>query len=151
MMQAVQRKRGVSSCIPCYTRKQKVYFQAAPSFPIDQVYIFGLTHSPIQCNRRYPCNHCTQRRRPEQCAYYQATQAASRPLQTDNGQEEIMQSGDDQANRRDSHESLGTLPDSRDIRSPTTSQEPSSLAELFGYFEDSKSNTMALLRRVSGS
>lgn len=29
--------------------------------------------------------------------------------------------------------------------------EPSSLAEVFGYFEGSKSNTMALVQRVSNS
>ncbi|KAG9234590.1 hypothetical protein BJ875DRAFT_423692 [Amylocarpus encephaloides] len=42
------RKRVVSSCVPCYTRKQK-------------------------CNRQYPCNNCARRRCPEECAYYPST------------------------------------------------------------------------------
>lgn len=38
------RKRRISTCGPCYTRKQK-------------------------CDRQYPCNHCTRRRRPEECVF----------------------------------------------------------------------------------
>ncbi|KAI3316577.1 hypothetical protein HD806DRAFT_517185 [Xylariaceae sp. AK1471] len=38
------KKRAVSSCLPCYFKKQK-------------------------CSRQSPCNHCTRRRRPELCTY----------------------------------------------------------------------------------
>lgn len=111
-----------------------------------------LTHSLVKCNRRYPCSHCTQRRRPELCAYYQAVQVAGPPLQTtDNRREENMQSGDGQLKHRDDHQLIDSFPESEDTRSPSNNPGTSSLAELFGYFEDSKSNTMALLRKVSFS
>ncbi|KAA8651286.1 fungal specific transcription factor domain-containing protein [Aspergillus tanneri] len=120
-MQSFPRRRKVSSCIPCYTRKQK-------------------------CNRQYPCNHCTRRRRPEGCAYYpsEATQHGSPTLQTANRHEDTEQSGS-----RQSNDSLGTeLSDNmsqlREIGNPTIS----SIAEIFGYSEDSKSNTMGLIQRL---
>ena len=62
-----------------------------------------------------------------------------------------MRSGDGQLACKDGHEFSGSLPGLRDIKSSTDNPGPSSLTELFGYFEDSKSNTMALLRRVSSS
>ncbi|KAH8719436.1 hypothetical protein GQ44DRAFT_741938 [Phaeosphaeriaceae sp. PMI808] len=43
-MQSSSKKRSISTCIPCYNRKQK-------------------------CNRQYPCDRCTRRRRPSECVY----------------------------------------------------------------------------------
>ena len=62
-----------------------------------------------------------------------------------------MQSGDGQLKHIDGHKLLDSLPDTKDRETPTNNPGSSSLAELFGYFEYSKSNTMALLRRVSTS
>ncbi|KAK4173763.1 hypothetical protein QBC36DRAFT_335109 [Triangularia setosa] len=127
-MQPNQRKRVVSSCIPCYTRKQK-------------------------CNRQYPCNHCSRRRRPEQCAYNptHATLPPSPPqaqkdhlnddeIQTDDSQQ------DPQTERRSSASS--SFPDTVCWGGLKEGREPTSLAEVFGYFEDSKSNTIALVRKL---
>lgn len=110
-----------------------------------------LTGSLIQCDRQYPCNHCSHRRRPEQCAYYRAIQAASPPLQTNNRREDNAHSGDGQLKHTDDHELIDFSPKLKEIRRPINYPGFSSLAELFGYYEDSKSNTMALLRRVSST
>ncbi|PCG93834.1 Hypothetical protein PENO1_081430 [Penicillium occitanis (nom. inval.)] len=105
-------KRKVSSCIPCYTRKQK-------------------------CDRQYPCNHCTRRRRVEDCNYFTS---------------EAIQQTDSSA-RRDETEQLridtasGLLSDLKIIKSPTNDPRPSSIAEVFGYSDDSHTNTLALLLR----
>ncbi|KAJ5201515.1 uncharacterized protein N7498_006178 [Penicillium cinerascens] len=119
------RKRKVSSCIPCYTRKQK-------------------------CNRQYPCNHCTRRRRPEDCAYYPSedTQPPSNPLlQTRNRHNEYDQRSSQ--NRNVSLFSFDTISELENMRSPTCSAMPSSLTDVFGYSEDSQSNTIALVRMVN--
>ncbi|PGH34063.1 hypothetical protein GX50_03119 [[Emmonsia] crescens] len=122
-MQTISRKRKVSSCIPCYTRKQK-------------------------CNRQYPCNNCARRRRPEECVYYPSgtIQSAIPSLKTC---EQPEQSG----SRRRTGDGAGPIsPDMPSdlaiIESPTSNPWPSSLAEVFGYSEDSQTNTMALLRRI---
>ncbi|OCK74320.1 hypothetical protein K432DRAFT_386876 [Lepidopterella palustris CBS 459.81] len=135
-MQSVGRKRVVTSCIPCYMRKQK-------------------------CNRRYPCNHCTRRRRPEECAYYpsQALQVPIPPLQTedrrnedrrieDRRNEDLPANHDAQLQYASGNEPVGALSDWNTRRNSTLNQGSDSLAELFGYFEDSESNTMALVRRL---
>ncbi|KAK0671956.1 hypothetical protein QBC41DRAFT_314842 [Cercophora samala] len=127
-MQSSQRKRVVSSCIPCYTRKQK-------------------------CNRQYPCNHCSRRRRPEQCAYNptQATLPPSPPqTQKDQPQDDEIQTDDSQqesrADRRPSASS--SIHDTIAWGGLKEGREPTSLAEVFGYFEHSKSNTIALVRKL---
>lgn len=43
----------------------------------------------------------------------------------------------------------GLLSDLNDMKSPTNNLETSSLAEIFGYSEDSHTNTLALLQTVS--
>ncbi|RYP58217.1 hypothetical protein DL769_009054 [Monosporascus sp. CRB-8-3] len=114
-----------------------------------------LSESPHlkQCNRQYPCNHCSRRRRPEQCAYNptQATLAPSPPqAQKNNIQDDDIPAGDSQreprAERRPSASS--SILDTIGSGSPKEGREPTSLAEVFGYFEDSKSNTIALVRKL---
>ncbi|KAI0459052.1 hypothetical protein F5B21DRAFT_457047 [Xylaria acuta] len=117
-METSKRRREISSCIPCYTKKQK-------------------------CNRRYPCDHCTRRRRPELCAYY-PSQATLSPGRRDT------------LNSRDGLNCLisqpsSTLPTSVGLTSalfPLETAGLSSVAELFGYCEGSKSNTLALVQRL---
>ncbi|KAJ5507322.1 hypothetical protein N7527_009465 [Penicillium freii] len=94
-----------------------------------------------RCDRQYPCNHCTRRRRPEECVY------GSPPV---NGPSRPSVPADQP----------GTQPprpveSARPIRETAVddseahwSREHSALARSFGYFEDSNSNTMALLRRL---
>ncbi|KAI9752219.1 MAG: hypothetical protein M4579_005722 [Chaenotheca gracillima] len=125
-MQNNNSKRVVSTCIPCYTRKQK-------------------------CNRRYPCNHCARRRRPEECAYYPspALQAPSLPLQTEERrQDDLPVDNDASLQSIGGNEAVGCSSDPQTRRNSTLSQRSDSLADLFGYFEDSESNTMALVRRL---
>ncbi|KAI1310674.1 hypothetical protein F5Y03DRAFT_392120 [Xylaria venustula] len=113
-----KRKRNVSSCIPCYTRKQK-------------------------CNRRYPCDHCTKRRRPEQCGYY-PSQASKRALR------HLHVAGTDDSPERAEFESSLAQTASADLATPSPKEKTqlSSVAELFGYSEGSKSNTLALVQRL---
>ncbi|KAF3809598.1 putative transcription factor sol4 [Colletotrichum gloeosporioides] len=117
-MQKSGRKRVVSSCIPCYTRKQK-------------------------CNRRYPCNHCARRRRPEECAYYnsQALQANISPVQTEARQNEDVPTAHD--TRIQQNCSSGSAQSITDQESRIDVAD--SIAEVFGYFEESESNTMAVV------
>src|SRR3569833_4183987 len=65
------RKRPISTCVPCYTRKQKVsvslVIPICPSIPSSAP--ADERSSREQCSRQYPCNHCTRRRRPEECVY----------------------------------------------------------------------------------
>jgi hypothetical protein len=49
-----------------------------------------------------------------------------------------------------SEELAGTLLECHKRKSSKLSYGSESLADLFGYFEDSESNTMALVRKVSG-
>ncbi|KAI8944330.1 hypothetical protein F4801DRAFT_595034 [Xylaria longipes] len=117
-METSKRKREISSCIPCYTKKQK-------------------------CNRRYPCDHCTRRRRPELCAYY-PSQATLSP-----GRRGAI-------NSRDGLNCLTSQPPSALSTSvsltstpfPLEATELSSVAGLFGYCEGSKSNTLALVQKL---
>ena len=136
-MQATKRKREVSSCLPCYTRKQK-------------------------CDRQYPCNRCTKRRRPELCAYTSSSSSSSSsstsaqpqmpslPGLAENGHhEDAGQIGANQWGYDDAVEAAQSSP-TFTSRSTTSKQlESTSLADIFGYYGDSKCNTMALVRKVS--
>ncbi|KAH8728601.1 hypothetical protein GQ44DRAFT_608737 [Phaeosphaeriaceae sp. PMI808] len=131
-MQGTGRKRVVSSCIPCYTRKQK-------------------------CNRHYPCNHCSRRRRPEECAYYpaQALQAEPTVVRPKTAQGQVLEA-QSAANPNEIQsaplEEPSDLVSTRWNRTTNTTlvsdQRNEPLFEVFGYFEYSESNTMALLRKA---
>lgn len=120
----------------------------------------NMAHYMAQCNRRYPCNQCTRRRRPEECTYY-PSQTTS--VQAANPAEQITNSdGREEEHRRNQfqmqskhmvgHEAFNTLSSSLSIsRVQGISETPAtaSLAGVFGYFEDSESNTLALIRKLS--
>ncbi|KAI1422484.1 hypothetical protein F5Y12DRAFT_762797 [Xylaria sp. FL1777] len=116
-MGASKRKREVSSCIPCYTRKQK-------------------------CNRQYPCDHCTKRRRPEQCTYYpsQATKEPGHPRAADT-HHDLSYRTSESSSAQSKYASIAPS-------FPKEKTELSSVAELFGYSEGSRSNTLALVQRL---
>ncbi|KAI0013977.1 hypothetical protein F4779DRAFT_625068 [Xylariaceae sp. FL0662B] len=130
-MEMIKRKRAVSSCIPCYTKKQK-------------------------CSRGYPCDHCSRRRQPELCAYYpsDAAQTPNRPTRANNRQNEETGSSEGQwehgIDRRASSTSStsATSPILAVDKASREKSQPSSLAEVFGYLEESKSNTLALVQRI---
>ncbi|OQE08247.1 hypothetical protein PENVUL_c010G06166 [Penicillium vulpinum] len=94
-----------------------------------------------RCDRQYPCNHCTRRRRPEECVY------DSPPVNVPSYSSVPA-------------DQLGTQPprpveSARPMRKPAMDDSEShcpkehcALARSFGYSEDSNSNTMALLRRL---
>ncbi|KAI1132295.1 hypothetical protein F5Y10DRAFT_231415 [Nemania abortiva] len=94
-----------------------------------------------KCNRQYPCNHCTRRLRPEECIY-----GTGRPLSTAT----VSQSPKDQ-HPKTSEDSAdwGRVTSSEPGRCPPDSQL-SSLTKSFGYSEDSRFNTIALLREHDG-
>ncbi|KAI0417790.1 hypothetical protein F5X98DRAFT_386851 [Xylaria grammica] len=117
-METSKRKREVSSCIPCYTRKQK-------------------------CNRRYPCDHCTRRRRPELCAYYpsQATKAPGH-FRAAERHDALNSQAPESSSARPAPVSIAAAP------FPKEKAELSSVAEIFGYSEGSRSNTLALVQRL---
>ncbi|KAL4740431.1 hypothetical protein BDV11DRAFT_214426 [Aspergillus similis] len=119
------RKRRVTTCVPCYTRKQK-------------------------CNRQYPCNHCTRRRRPEECLYspspVELLPSRTQPSRNE-AQGRPLRTAQPSRDRADLHEPGGPrsmVPENAKRRSYSPR---SALAQSFGYFEDSSCNTMALLRR----
>lgn len=101
---------------------------------------------PAQCNRQYPCNHCARRRCPEECAY--SPSAAS---QTSNCPERRTEETRSDNERKVSRSSLNLNKSSTTYANPVTpavSSSNSPLAELFGYFVDNDSNTLALIRKV---
>ncbi|PVH99812.1 hypothetical protein DM02DRAFT_642767 [Periconia macrospinosa] len=116
------RKRRVSTCISCYNRKQK-------------------------CDRRYPCNHCMRRRRPEECVYNSppATQFPNALPLVSEDRNHISESPQDSKGQRGIEDSstLSFAPYNAEGR-PYDQQ--STLLEAFGYSEDSNSNTVALLK-----
>ncbi|KAL2866906.1 uncharacterized protein BJX67DRAFT_354362 [Aspergillus lucknowensis] len=120
-MQRIGRKRQVTTCVPCYKRKQK-------------------------CSRQYPCNHCTRRRRPEECIYEsppvnQAPRAGSAAIKA------RLQASE---NVETLEKLVGTQELDQSSITPNSCSytQHSALSRSFGYFEDSNSNTMALLRNV---
>ena len=100
---------------------------------------------PGQCNRQYPCNHCARRRCPEECAYSPSTAS-----QTSNCPEPRTDEVRSDKERKSSCPPLslhkGTTTHASPIAPAVSSNPP--LAELFGYFADSDSNTLALIRKV---
>ncbi|KAI5919056.1 hypothetical protein F4810DRAFT_689423 [Camillea tinctor] len=88
-----------------------------------------------KCNRQYPCSQCNRRRRPEECVYSPSRSLVSR-----------ARSSESAPNIRENEglSNTSTLYEA-DHRTQTHRQH-SVLAQSFGYFEDSTSNTMALLR-----
>ncbi|KAI3010085.1 transcriptional regulator family: Fungal Specific TF [Aspergillus niger] len=116
-MHPTGRKRRVTTCVPCYTRKQR-------------------------CNRQYPCNHCTRRRRPEECVYQSI-------ITGDPSNTLILEPARDPEPQEPPNVQL---PNGSSKASPAEAQNSasnshSSLAKSFGYFEHSDSNTMALLKK----
>ncbi|KAH6694898.1 hypothetical protein BKA61DRAFT_257048 [Leptodontidium sp. MPI-SDFR-AT-0119] len=159
-MQSAGPKRVVSSCIPCYTKKQK-------------------------CNRCFPCNHCSRRRRPEECVYYpsqapalststststsvspSASVSALASLQKEGRKSKDLPADQDahaRAQHRYTRASTSASGDEPSVAMPEWNVTPNprrnstlsqgtqrsdSLVEWFGYFEDSESNTMALVRKL---
>ncbi|PGH03523.1 hypothetical protein AJ79_07358 [Helicocarpus griseus UAMH5409] len=126
-MRHARRKRRVTTCVPCYTRKQK-------------------------CNRQYPCNHCTRRRRPEDCVYnYHSVSLDLSDLssrsdpQADEVRYGSTRKDDNPMGRSDIPGTDGHSVASHGARGRLDNQR-SAIAKSFGYFEDSNSNTMALLK-----
>ncbi|PGG99000.1 hypothetical protein GX51_06497 [Blastomyces parvus] len=110
-----ERKRRIQACYPCYTRKQK-------------------------CNRQYPCNHCSRRRRAEECIYSPplVDRSARRPAApVSDAQSQTPAHGTEHSGSATDHES--------EVYQPGRN---CAIAKAFGYFEDSNTNTMALLRSV---
>ncbi|KAJ5197411.1 hypothetical protein N7449_007890 [Penicillium cf. viridicatum] len=93
-----------------------------------------------RCDRQYPCNHCTRRRRPEECVY------GSPPVNVPSCPSVPADQPETQPPRP--VESARMRETAVDDSQAHWSGEHSALARSFGYFEDSNSNTMALLRRL---
>ncbi|KAK8080845.1 fungal-specific transcription factor domain-containing protein [Apiospora hydei] len=123
-MNAGPRKRPVSSCIPCYTKKQK-------------------------CDRQNPCNHCSKRRRADECTYdpyLDNTQVTGQALvphdaPISNGAHRT----EDRATVR-----VSPLSDAGSLSPSSSDGDLWPLVERYGYTESSHSNTLALVRQFSG-
>ncbi|KAI1389025.1 uncharacterized protein F4822DRAFT_443768 [Hypoxylon trugodes] len=111
-----RKQRIVSSCIPCYTKKQK-------------------------CNRQYPCNHCTRRHKVEECAYIADPRSSHSPQ----GQGGVA-AGAGLAQYNNQRQTPYVINDGGDGEDDRASNQET-LADCFGYFEGSQSNTLELLRR----
>ncbi|KAI0595294.1 hypothetical protein F4775DRAFT_595388 [Biscogniauxia sp. FL1348] len=94
-----------------------------------------------KCNRQYPCGQCNRRRRPEECVY--------------NSMRGLLPGDESQSGPSGTEPSIqenggpSSAPYEAEHRS-RVQQQHSALAQSFGYFEDSTSNTMALLRELIG-
>jgi len=108
----------------------------------------------LQCNRQLPCNHCTRRRRTEQCTY-----SSGPPSQSQSRLQEPQIGDYTQADKMAPSQQIDTDQTTEMEMSwmglNRVSIEPKfqwrhtgSLSENFGYFEYSDSNTLGLLRRV---
>ncbi|OQD89326.1 hypothetical protein PENSOL_c063G05503, partial [Penicillium solitum] len=115
---------AVSGCNPC----------------LSYLFVSPLGINGGDCDRQYPCNHCTRRRRPEECVYGSPpVNGPSRPsLPADQPETQPPQPVGSARPMRE------TAVDDSEAH---WSREHSALARSFGYFEDSNSNTMALLRQ----
>ncbi|KAL4977904.1 hypothetical protein BDW66DRAFT_26869 [Aspergillus desertorum] len=116
-MQHGRKKRRVTTCVPCQTRKQK-------------------------CNRQYPCNHCTKRRRAEECVYKLTPMGVTRP------KDEAQSRSSDEARvlrERVGVQETDPAPVAQWDAGGSKNQH-AAVARSFGYFEGSSSNTMALLK-----
>ncbi|KFA51572.1 hypothetical protein S40293_03969 [Stachybotrys chartarum IBT 40293] len=110
-----RKQRVVSSCIPCYNRKQR-------------------------CNRLYPCNHCTQRRRVEECTYVSHPQPSS-PVQ------ERVQVGVGAQEPQSGDQHLETRRWQNSDSSNQDAEGQTSVTDAFGYSEHSSSNILSILRQ----
>ncbi|RAH58515.1 trascription factor [Aspergillus piperis CBS 112811] len=115
-MHPTGRKRRVTTCVPCYTKKQR-------------------------CNRQYPCNYCTRRRPPEECVYQSTIAEPS----NNSPRESIRGLEPREPASIELPEGLAEILPSEAQKG--SSNPHSSLANPFGYFEHSDSNTMALLKK----
>ncbi|KAI0103932.1 hypothetical protein GGR51DRAFT_561312 [Nemania sp. FL0031] len=111
-MKPITRKRVISSCTTCYVKKQK-------------------------CDRKYPCDHCIKRRRPDECVFqaypdnkgYNLARIINPTVQAPL---QIPSSPSD---------SQTSVP---------LSHDHTPLAERFGYLESSDTNILALVREFGG-
>lgn len=97
----------------------------------------------IQCDRRYPCDHCTKRRRPDECVYhaYPNNQDAAQPL--------AQQSNVPNAEGRLEDQIFSSTSSGQsDISLSLPSRDLLPLTQSYGYLESSDSNTLALVRKV---
>ncbi|KAK4235420.1 hypothetical protein C8A03DRAFT_17836, partial [Achaetomium macrosporum] len=91
----------------------------------------------------YPCNHCTRRRRPEECVFGSPPAPASSSSSSHRQLDVLAPT----ATTAPTAPMALTCP-TDDLRSSSRppDNKHSALAESFGYFEHSNTNTMALLR-----
>lgn len=147
------RKRRVSTCVPCHTRKQKVCEAGHQSKKKALILLSSSRFiSGELCNRQYPCNHCTRRRRPEECLYsgspaVSLTSKIQPPRQEAQGRP--LETAKPSMVRANLLESGGPRSAVSDEAKRHSYSRRSALAQSFGYFEDSSCNTMALLQRVA--
>lgn len=126
----------------------------------------------LQCNRQYPCDHCTRRRRPELCTYVSqpaqlegvaspgpgAPSSSQLPLQDAATPEDASKSlqlehapEPPSEGQPDHGHSLQGTDDFTEWRPERSQGHPQTLAEVFGYFEDCESNILGLLRQVNST
>ncbi|KAI1773030.1 hypothetical protein F4818DRAFT_424658 [Hypoxylon cercidicola] len=107
---------------------------------------------PVEANkalptsREYPCNHCARRQCPEDCVYYPTTgslasspAALPEPRRGDASRTRTRSVGNRLRNEWSAF---------AETAMPVGPWSSSSLAESYGYFEDSESNTLALVRKL---
>jgi hypothetical protein len=91
----------------------------------------------FQCDRQYPCNRCIRRRRPEECVYRTPPREVS------------SHQGPVNAVHNQPGTEIWSVRETLAADSPSHwSSQHSALVTSFGYFEESNSNTIALLRGV---
>jgi hypothetical protein len=107
----------------------------------------------VQCDRRYPCDHCTRRRRPEECTYNPSPASQAAPHTENRSHDEDISTDHETRSQGASGNyepaGTGTSSDWSTSSNSRHAQGKYSLAELFGHVEYSGTNTLALVRKVS--
>ncbi|KAI1318725.1 hypothetical protein F5Y16DRAFT_414385 [Xylariaceae sp. FL0255] len=93
-----------------------------------------------KCNRQFPCDHCVRRRQPELCSFY-SSRPVSPPSQSglDAGETSVVT--EHALSATNVVTKLGTTED------PITGDHRQSLSEAFGYFVESESNVLPIIRQ----
>ncbi|ORY72187.1 uncharacterized protein BCR38DRAFT_494240 [Pseudomassariella vexata] len=99
-----------------------------------------------QCDRQYPCNHCSKRRQMERCIYH--SHPDTRHLLKSPRSLDI----DDSALPAEFVDSSFVLSTKSGVSPPGLGgQDLSPLAARYGYIESSTSNSLALIRKFGGN
>ncbi|KAK5994072.1 putative transcription factor sol4 [Cladobotryum mycophilum] len=106
-----------------------------------------LSSLDVQCNRESPCNHCSRRLCFDECVYIGSSGSEPTGRRTDTSSEKARSTVSNQSSLNLRNEAnTPTYPTPTSLTGAPWSGR--SLAESFGYCENSNSNTLALIKKL---